>query len=299
MGSPPHITASLVSHSFRSRPPAQPIQRTTTDVEPSPHEETFDRQQRHRSDRQYTAGEEIMLQKQARSSVMSSMRLMTANLLHHNGATAHALRETLDIVKPDILAVQELTVPLLSTIADRFPHHLLAPRPDGPGIGMAADRPVIFEEVPMPHRSGMVATLQPGDWPEVAEPVEIVAVHLTNPIGGLPWTTTRARRGQVETIERRMATSAAVRQVLCGDLNATPMWPAYRRLRRHYQDGIGEAEAHQGRRPARTWAPLRKGPRLLRIDHVLVSGLRVTTVETVRLDGSDHLAVVADLVDDR
>jgi endonuclease/exonuclease/phosphatase (EEP) superfamily protein YafD len=227
------------------------------------------------------------------------MRLMTANLLHHNGATAEALCDALDVVKPHILAVQELTARVSSALSDRFPHHLLAPRPDGPGIGMAADRPVIFEEVPMPHRSGMVATLQPGDWPEVAEPVEIVAVHLTNPIGGLPWTTTRARRGQVETIERRMATSAAVRQVLCGDLNATPMWPAYRRLRRHYQDGISEAEAHQGRRPARTWAPLRKGPRLLRIDHVLVSGLRVTTVETVRLDGSDHLAVVADLVDDR
>ncbi len=149
----------------------------------------------------------------------------------------------------------------------------------------------------MPYRSGMVATLQPGDWPEFTRPVEVLAIHLTNPIGGLPWTTTRARRAQVETIDRRMATSATVRRVLCGDLNATPMWPAYRRLLRHYQDGIGEAEAHQGRRPARTWAPLRNGPRLLRIDHVLVSGLRVVSAETVPLAGSDHLAVVADLVE--
>jgi len=298
MGSPPHITASLVSHSLRSRPPAQPIQRTTTDVEPSPHEETFDRQQRHRSDRQYTAGEEIMLQKQARSSVMSSMRLMTANLLHHNGATAHALRETLDIVKPDILAVQELTVPLLSTIADRFPHHLLAPRPDGPGIGMAADRPVTVDEVPMPYRSGMVATLQPEDWPEFEGRVEVFNVHLANPIGRWPRSMTGVRRGQVEAIESRTE-SMPDRRVLCGDLNATPMWPAYRRLRRPYQDGIGEVEANQGRRPARTWAPLRKGPRLLRIDHVLVSGLRVVSTQTVPLAGSDHLAVVADLVDDR
>ncbi len=230
---------------------------------------------------------------------MTRMRLMTANLLHKNGATAQALRETLDIVKPDILAVQELTVPLLSTIADRFPHHLVAPRPDGPGIGMAAHRPVSWEELPMPRRSAVVATLQPGDWPEFTGPVEVIAVHLTNPIGGLPWTTTRARRAQVETIDRRMATSAVARRVLCGDLNATPMWPAYRRLRRHYHDGIGEVEAHQGRHPARTWAPLRKGPRLLRIDHVLVSGLRVVSAQTVPLAGSDHLAVVVDLVDDR
>ncbi len=190
-------------------------------------------------------------------------------------------------------------MPLLSTIADRFPHHLVAPRPDGPGIGMAAHRPVSWEELPMPRRSAVVATLQPGDWPEFTGPVEVIAVHLTNPIGGLPWTTTRARRAQVETIDRRMATSAVARRVMCGDLNATPMWPAYRRLRRHYHDGIGEVEAHQGRHPARTWAPLRKGPRLLRIDHVLVSGLRVVSAQTVHLAGSDHLAVVVDLVDDR
>jgi endonuclease/exonuclease/phosphatase (EEP) superfamily protein YafD len=77
------------------------------------------------------------------------------------------------------------------------------------------------------------------------------------------------------------------------------MWPAYRRLRRHYDDGIGEVEADQGRRPARTWAPLRIGPRLLRIDHVLVSGVRVVSAEALPLAGSDHLAVVVDLSDDR
>ncbi len=228
---------------------------------------------------------------------MSSVRLMTANLLK-GGATAESLYDVLTEIKPDILAVQELTAAVAPVLRDEFPHHQLTIDPEGAGVGMAASRPVSWEELPMPHRSGMVATLQPGDWPEFTGPVEIIAVHLTNPIGGLPWTTTRARRAQVEAIERRMATSAVARRVLCGDLNATPMWPAYRRLRRHSQDGIGEAEAHQGRRPARTWAPLRKGPRLLRIDHVLVSGLQVIAAETVRLDGSDHLAVVVDLVDD-
>ena len=43
---------------------------------------------------------------------------------------------------------------------------------------------------------------------------------------------------------------------------------------------------------------LRKGPRLLRIDHVLVSGLRVVSAEALPLAGSDHLAVVTDLVED-
>ncbi len=228
---------------------------------------------------------------------MSSVRLMTANLLK-GGATAESLYDVLTEIKPDILAVQELTAAVAPVLRDEFPHHQLTIEPEGPGVGMAARRPVSWEELPMPRRSAVVATMQPGDWPEFAGPVEIVAVHLTNPIGGLPWTTTRARHGQVETIDRRMATTAVVRRVLCGDLNATPMWRAYRRLRRYHDDGIGEAAAHQGRRPARTWAPLRKGPRLLRIDHVLVSGLRVVSAQTVPLAGSDHLVVVADLVED-
>ena len=228
---------------------------------------------------------------------MSSVRLMTANLLK-GGATAESLYDVLTQIKPDILAVQELTAAVAPVLRDEFPHHQLTIDPERPGVGMATRRPVSWEELPMPHRSGMVATLQPDDWPEFTGPVEVIAVHLTNPIGGLPWTTTRARRGQVVAIERRLETSAVARRVLCGDLNATPMWPAYRRLRRHYDDGIGEVEADQGRRPARTWAPLRKGPRLLRIDHVLVSGLRVVSTQTAHLAGSDHLAVVADLVED-
>ncbi len=55
----------------------------------------------------------------------------------------------------------------------------------------------------------------------------------------------------------------------------------------------------KGRRPARTWGPAGSGPRLERIDDALVSGLRVVSAQTVHLAGSDHLAVVADLVDDQ
>ncbi len=228
---------------------------------------------------------------------MNSVRLMTANLLK-GGATAEALYDVLTQIKPDILAVQELTAAVAPVLRDEFPHHQLTIDPELPGVGMAARRPVSWEELPMPRRSGMVATLQPGDWPEFTGPVELIAIHLTNPIAGFPWTTTRARRSQLMAIEKRLQTSAVARRVLCGDLNATPIWPAYRRLLRHYQDGIGEAEVHQGRRPPRTWAVLRKGPRLLRIDHVLVSGLRVVSTHTMPLAGSDHLAVVADLVED-
>ena len=229
---------------------------------------------------------------------MNRMRLMTANLRHKNGATAQALREMLDIVKPDLLAVQELTQPISPAIADWFRHHLLAPRPDGPGIGMAADRPVTFDEVPMPYRSGIVATLQPEDWPEFEGPLEVFNVHLANPIERWPQSIIQVRRGQVEAIESRKDSMPA-RRVLCGDLNATPLWPAYRRLLRSYRDGVLDAAASQSKRPSPTWAPPRTGPRVLRIDHILVSGVRVVSAEALPLAGSDHSAVVVELVDDR
>jgi endonuclease/exonuclease/phosphatase family metal-dependent hydrolase len=228
---------------------------------------------------------------------MNPMRLMTANLLHHRGATAAALRDALDVVKPDLLAVQEATTPLAGTIENHFAYHLLTARPDGSGVGMAADRNVSFEDLPMPLRSGMIATLDPEDWPEFGGPIEIFNLHLGNPIERSPWAMTRIRRAQIQAVERRVA-SAGPRRIICGDLNATPLWPAYRRLLRSHRDGILESATAMGKRPPRTWAKARTGPRLLRIDHVLVSGMRVVTAETVRLVGSDHLAVVADLVDD-
>lgn len=227
---------------------------------------------------------------------MDPVRLMTANLLYQNGATAEALRETLDLVKPDLLAVQELTKPLHTTIIDRFPNHLLNPRSDGFGLGIATDRAASFDPLPMPYRSGLIATLTPQEWPEFAGPVEVFNLHLGNPIEQWPWTMTRIRRAQVEALERRTS-SGSQRRVICGDLNATPLWPAYRRLLRSHRDGVLDAAARQDSRPARTWASSRAGPRLLRIDHVLVSGMWVASAETIPLPGSDHHALVADLVD--
>ena len=221
---------------------------------------------------------------------------MTTNLLYTKGATAPALHGLLDVVKPDILAVQELTPALSQVVAERFPYSLLMTSHDRAGVGVATVRPASFDDMPIPYRAAVI-TLQPEDWPEFAAPVEIVNVHLANPIGGLPFTTTRKRRSQIDAIEARQA-QVSTRRVLCGDLNATQLWPAYRRLRGSFRDGILDAAARNGSRPPRTWGPLSSGPRLLRIDHVLVDGVRVESAQALRLRGSDHHAVVTDIVDD-
>jgi endonuclease/exonuclease/phosphatase family metal-dependent hydrolase len=74
-------------------------------------------------------------------------------------------------------------------------------------------------------------------------------------------------------------------------MNATPVWPAYRRLTSMLTDGIAEAGASR-----RTWGPFWWSPRMLRIDHVLVSsGVRVLDAHVRTVRGSDHSAVVVDI----
>jgi endonuclease/exonuclease/phosphatase (EEP) superfamily protein YafD len=83
-------------------------------------------------------------------------------------------------------------------------------------------------------------------------------------------------------------------RVLCGDLNATPLWPAYRRVAERLTDVVHHHAARSGTRAPRTWGPWHGAPRLLRIDHVFASGGQVLDVRHVPIAGSDHDAVVVD-----
>jgi endonuclease/exonuclease/phosphatase family metal-dependent hydrolase len=91
--------------------------------------------------------------------------------------------------------------------------------------------------------------------------------------------------------------SAAERahRVVVGDLNATPLWPAYRELARHVPDAVATHARRRGARAARTWGPWPGAPRLLRIDHVLARGIAVLHAETVELPGSDHHGVLVEV----
>ena len=105
----------------------------------------------------------------------------------------------------------------------------------------------------------------------------------------------RDRRGQLRDMLAYLDTTPRRRRVLAGDLNSTPLWPAYRRLRRRFDDAAVEAARRIGRRPGRTWGPWSGSVRLLRIDHVLVRGLVATATRVLPLRGSDHSALFAAL----
>src|SRR5690606_39389020 len=209
------------------------------------------------------------------------LRVLTANL-YNGGADPSAFGQLLDRVDPDVVAAQELSSELADVIGARFDHGLLAPSDDYKGMGLVSRSPLAVERVSLPHRDAFVGPTGVTVW----------CVHPANPTARSP--AIRARRAQVRGIADRLASTSGP-TLLVGDLNATPSWPAYRRLRQHLDDGVADWARRNGRRPNRTWGLRPWWPAVLRIDHALVRDLAVLDTFTIRVPGSDHRALVVDV----
>lgn len=214
------------------------------------------------------------------------MRILTVNLWN-GGADPDALEALLAEVDPDVVCAQELAWDAAEVLRQRFPHGLVAPGAAHEGRALVSRHPVAVTEVPMPRRPALSGRM------EVEEGVDlrILGVHLSNPLDG-PRAVAQRRR-QVAVLTQLVARPGRV--VVCGDLNASPLWPAYRRLTRHLLDAPAAVARSEGRRARPTWS-YRPGWRpLLRIDHVLVRGMVPTAARVDDLSGSDHRAVAVDL----
>ena len=119
-------------------------------------------------------------------------------------------------------------------------------------------------------------------------------VHIQAP-HGRPWWALPVRRQQVSALREWTRERPARHRVLVGDLNSTPVWPAYRRLTERFEDGALAAAKRTGTRPGRTWGPSARSPRLLRIDHVLTERVEALECEVVPIEGGDHSGVIATL----
>lgn len=219
---------------------------------------------------------------------MATLRIITANL-YNGAARPSVVRKLIGIERPDVLVTQELAPNAARVIEEELPYGRLDPRLDHHGSGIALRLPGVVDRFSLAHRDASRAILEPSEWPELQDVVEIVGVHLLNPFTRPLTETYRLRRAQVDAILRHCA-EYRVPRVVIGDLNASPTWPTYRRLAMTLQDA-----ARSVRTPRRTWAPLWWMPRLLRIDHVLVEGLVPLAVRTRRVRRSDHSAVVVDV----
>jgi endonuclease/exonuclease/phosphatase family metal-dependent hydrolase len=220
------------------------------------------------------------------------LRILSANLANGR-ADADAFADLVEAVEPDVVTVQELDPVQAEALARVLPFGKLEPGVDHHGMGIALRAPGSVRPLRLPYRLAFVADVA---GPDDGEPVEILNIHLAAPHLPPFGRRVRQRRGQLRGIFAHLDATPRRWRVLAGDLNATPSWPAYRRLRARFHDAAAQAARRIGRQPGRTWGPWSGSARLLRIDHVLVQGLVAIESRVLPLRGSDHSALVADLV---
>jgi endonuclease/exonuclease/phosphatase family metal-dependent hydrolase len=215
------------------------------------------------------------------------LRLFTVNA-KVGAADPAAILRILRQYDVDVLAVQELTLPMVARLAAAgltqvLPFSHLDLRPGSPGTGLWVRWPL----TPLPPVPGLTwAAPRARIDPLGGLPVTLTAVHPVTPV-----------RGRADRWRRELAmiqhTLAAVDepQVVAGDFNATRDHGPFREL---LAAGLLDcADASQNRFRSRfTWPSLP----VMRLDHVLVS--RTATVpmtRTIRVIGTDHHGVLADI----
>jgi endonuclease/exonuclease/phosphatase family metal-dependent hydrolase len=203
----------------------------------------------------------------------------------------------LDLVRRldvDVLSVQELTprserALRAAGIGELLPWaHVIPARPGS----VASASGAIWTRVPA-RAAGAVPGVfeQPTVSIDVpgAQAIEVTAIHTAPPA-----TSPRAVRDWAADLAALPPPDTGVLRVLAGDFNATLDHAALRAVLRA---GWADAAQRRGRGLAWTWRPLRlRWPRLA-LDHVLVDPrIGVAAVDLVHLPGSDHRALVVDLV---
>jgi endonuclease/exonuclease/phosphatase (EEP) superfamily protein YafD len=221
-------------------------------------------------------------------------RIVSANLWN-GAAEPGAFADLVAALQADAVATQEMTPEQADALARVLPHGQLEPARDYSGMGIALREPARVRRLGLPCRDARVADVR---WqrPSGARlELEILNVHVQAPHSPPSWGALRRRRGQLHGLVRHLAASPHRRRVLVGDLNATPLWPLYRRLLARLSDAAVAAARRHGRAVQRTWGPWAGAPRLLRIDHALVHGVAVEDFQVLPIAGGDHSAIVVDL----
>ena len=194
----------------------------------------------------------------------------------------------------DVLSVQELTPRAeaglrAAGIAGVLPWaHVIPARPGS----MASASGAVWTRLPA-EAAGAVPGVFEQPTMRIAVPgspaVEVTAVHTAPPA-----TSPRSVRDWAGDLAALPAPDHDVLRVLAGDFNASLDHAALRAVLRR---GWADAALRCGRGLTWTWRPLRFPWPRLTIDHVLVDPrISVASVHLERLRGSDHRALVVDLV---
>lgn len=223
------------------------------------------------------------------------LRVLSANLWN-GGADPQAFAALVEDLQPDIVAVQELGARQAEALAAVMPHGRLEPAEKYMGMGIAARRPSTVVRLTLPYRDAQVAMVTVGSGAGDSRTIEVVNVHVRAPHNLPRIRSVLDRRGQLQGLMRHIDGTPDQVRIVMGDFNATPLWPLYRRVAARMTDAAIDAARRNGGRTAPTWGPWPGAPRLLRIDHVFVTGMSAEHFRVVSVPGGDHSAVVADLM---
>ncbi|HEX6354564.1 endonuclease/exonuclease/phosphatase family protein [Actinophytocola sp.] len=217
------------------------------------------------------------------------LRIMAANL-YLGRADARAIVNLVRQQQIDILAMPELTPTEVSALddaglADLLPYRVYEDRPGGDGGGIAAKLPlrkvILMPDSALSQPSAVVDL--PG-----RDDLELTAVHVLPPLSDQDtrtWRTELADLPKAEPGERL--------RILAGDFNATLDHAAFRDL---VDRGYADAGEESGEGLDSTWSSLPTGPPLT-IDHIVTdSRCAIGSYAVHDLPGSDHNAIVAEVI---
>ena len=216
------------------------------------------------------------------------LRVLTANLYQQPRA-ARSVVELIRRERPDVVSLQEVTPTVAAALDEAGIDRLLPERAQdarGRGFGSAVYARLPLERAPaVGDQTVTAARVRPRGGPVV----EVLSLHPRVPSREAnidEW------RADLRALPR--ATTRGAVRILAGDFNATLDHAEFRRvLGRGYEDAADEV----GHGLRATWPANRRIPPPVTIDHVLADErCGVRDLEVIDLPGSDHRAVLAELV---
>ena len=234
------------------------------------------------------------------------LRVLSANLWNGRGEP-QAFADLVVSTGADVVAVQECASDQAEALMDVMPYGLIHPSDDHNGMGIVLKRPCEVEVLELPYRALYRAKLAPDAWPGLSRVAEVMNMHFAAPHTVSPIPGLFHRPGQMKQMRRHLGLTGrseagqggeeVPQRIVVGDFNATPLWPLYWRMASQFTDAALAVARQSGRRTQRTWGPGFGAPRLLRIDHGFVTnGMRVDEFQVVPVRGSDHSAIVMDVL---
>jgi endonuclease/exonuclease/phosphatase family metal-dependent hydrolase len=215
------------------------------------------------------------------------VRIMSANV-NKGRADPATIMNLVRTNQVDVLGLPELNQSLLSAldeagIAAELPYRVVDPGVGGDGSGIISRFPL--REIILTHDGTLSEPAAVVDLPGRAD-IEIVAVHIQSAIHGNAEVWRRELADLPPPFPERV-------RVLAGDFNATFDHGAFRSI---LDRGYVDAAEQTGHGLVPTWSSWQLGPPLT-IDHVLVDHrCAVSSYSVLDLPGSDHNAIVAELI---